>query len=118
MLNNLIMERQFLPSAAELTNGFPCRKFYEKKDTIIDMREKDIEQLKSEITKLNAQKERLEVQFQEYVYKVKESKKGVSREQKEIENSLRKDIESLKIQLKTSHRMNELLARQNKHGNR
>ncbi len=23
------MERQFLPSAAELTNGFPCRKFYE-----------------------------------------------------------------------------------------
>lgn len=82
------------------------------------MREKDIEQLKSEITKLNAQKERLEVQFQEYVYKVKESKKGVSREQKEIENSLRKDIESLKIQLKTSHRMNELLARQNKHGNR
>lgn len=24
------MERQFLPSAAKLTDGFPCRKAYEK----------------------------------------------------------------------------------------
>ena len=30
MLNNLITERQFLPSAAKLTNGFPCRKYYER----------------------------------------------------------------------------------------
>lgn len=31
LLNNLITERQFLPPAAELTNGFPCREFYEKR---------------------------------------------------------------------------------------
>jgi hypothetical protein len=29
LLNNLITEWQFLPSAAELTNGFPCRNIYE-----------------------------------------------------------------------------------------
>jgi hypothetical protein len=30
LLNNLITERQFLPSAAKLTNVFPCRNIYKK----------------------------------------------------------------------------------------
>ncbi len=86
----------------------------EKKDAIIEMKDKDIEELKSSLEILQGQKEKTELQFAEYLQKVKESKKGVSREQKEIEVSLRKDIESLKQRLQVSHRMNQLLIKQNK----
>lgn len=37
MFNNLIMERQFLPSAAKLTNGFPCLKNYEKSPVLLGL---------------------------------------------------------------------------------
>lgn len=86
----------------------------EKKEAIIEMREKEIEQLKSELLTSQTQKEKTEIQFREYIQKIKESKKGVSREQREIEVSLRKDIESLKQRLQVSHRMNQLLIKQNK----
>jgi hypothetical protein len=86
----------------------------EKKDTIIEIRESEITSLKSDIELLKAQKEKTEVQFQQYVHKVKESRKGVSREQHEIEVGLRKEIQALQMRLKTSHRMNELLLKQNK----
>jgi hypothetical protein len=86
----------------------------EKKDAIIEMTEKEIGELKSAIEALKSQKEKTEVQFQEYIYKVKESRKGVSREQQETEKSLRRDIESLKSRLQISHRMNQLLLKQNK----
>ncbi|HTH58225.1 MAG TPA: hypothetical protein VL728_19400 [Cyclobacteriaceae bacterium] len=86
----------------------------EKKETIIEMRENEIQALKAELELLSAQKERTEIQFKEYVHKVKESRKGVSREQKEIEVGLRREIDSLKMRLKTSHRLNELLVKQGK----
>lgn len=86
----------------------------EKKDAIIEMKEKEIDELKSSIEILKGQKEKVEVQFKEYLHKVKESKKGVTKEQKEIEVSLRRDIESLKQRLQVSHRMNQLLTKQNK----
>jgi hypothetical protein len=86
----------------------------EKKEAIIEMREKEIEELKSSMDILKGQKEKTELQFREYIQKVKESKKGVTKEQKEIEVSLRRDIESLKQRLQVSHRMNQLLTKQNK----
>lgn len=86
----------------------------EKKEAIIEMREKEIAKLESEAETIKSQKEKVELQFHEYIHKIKESRKGVSKEQREIEISLRRDVESLKKRLEISHRMNQLLTKQNK----
>lgn len=89
----------------------------EKKDTIIEMREKEIEELKAEQAVHAKRYSKLEKEFKEFTNKIKQSKIDVDKVNKQqvIIDGLRRELTSTQERLKVSHRMNELLTKQNKH---
>lgn len=88
----------------------------EKKDAIIEMKDADILKLEEQILKLNQQVTKSGREFKEYISKVKKSKINLDKEgkQQSVIDELRRDLEETKKRLKVSHRMNELLVKQNK----
>jgi len=92
----------------------------EKKDAIIEMKDKEIEELKEQLTRAIQGREQVDANFKKYIKQVKAAKveEDKQNKQQEIIKQLRTELDATKRRLQVSHKMNELLARQNKHGDR
>ena len=88
----------------------------EKKDAIIELKDKEIADLKEQLTRAIQGREQVDANFKKYIKQIKAAKVEDQKQQKqqEIINQLRNELTSTKKQLEVSHKMNELLARQNK----
>lgn len=88
----------------------------EKKDAIIELKDKEIQELKEQVKRAIQSRDQVEANFKKYMKEIKAAKVESSKidKQQEVINQLRKELESTKVRLKTSHRMNELLAKQNR----
>lgn len=92
----------------------------EKKDAIIEMKDKEIEDLKEQLARAIQGREQVDANFKKYIKQVKVAKveEDKQNKQQEIIKQLRTELDTTKRRLQVSHKMNELLARQNKHGDR
>jgi len=92
----------------------------EKKDAIIEMKDKEITELQIINSKQSFQILKVEREFKEYVKKVKANKSDLEKQNKQqsIIDDLKQRLQSTEQRLRVSHKLNELMARQNKHGNR
>lgn len=92
----------------------------EKKDAIIELKDKEIQELQEKIVRLTQSRDQVDANFKKYMKEVKAAKVDNSKVEKQqaVIDQLRKELESTMVRLKTSHRLNELLVKQNKIGNR
>ncbi len=90
----------------------------EKKEAIIEMKDKEISDLLRKMSVQTLQHNKLEREFKEYVKKVKEVKTNSEKanKQQDLINDLKNRLSSTEERLRISHKMNQLLARQNKTG--
>jgi len=88
----------------------------EKKDALIDMKDAEILELHQRIDRLTAIRIKVENEFKEYAAKVKGAKINLTKNTKQqtVIDELRGQLESTKRRLEVSHRMNQLLTKQNK----
>jgi hypothetical protein len=88
----------------------------EKKDTIIEMRDNEILDLKHQASIQSLRYTKLEREFKEFTAKVKLAKTDNDKinKQQELINLLKHELNSVKERLQVSNRMNQLLARQNR----
>lgn len=90
----------------------------EKKDALIEMKEKEITDLHAALRKKADHILKVEKEFHEYIKKVKQAKIDTDKhkKQQELIDKLKSELKSTEDRLKIQHRINELLARQNKNG--
>lgn len=90
----------------------------EKKDALVEMKEKEIADLKEKLITQKNKITKVESEFHEYIKKVKSAKIDIDKHkaQQDVIDKLKHELQSCESRLKTSHRMNELLAKQNKNG--
>lgn len=88
----------------------------EKKEAIIEMKDQEIAELKHKISTMYLQQSKLDREFKDYINKVKQSKVDTKKAdaQQALINELKNKLSSAESRLKTQHRLNELLVRQNK----
>jgi phage-related minor tail protein len=88
----------------------------EKKDAIIELKDKEIEVLKEQLLKSNQGREQVDANFKNYIKKVKAAKVEEDKQlkQQDIIKQLRTDLDATKRRLQVSHRLNELIVKQNK----
>jgi len=88
----------------------------EKKDAIIEMKDKEIEQIKEQLHRMTQSRDQVDSNFKKYMKSVKADKVDNEKMQKQqtIIHDLRSELEATKRRLTVSHRMNELLAKQAK----
>lgn len=88
----------------------------EKKDTIIEMRENDILELKNQMSIQTLRYSKIEREFKEFTNKVKQSKVDTEKvnKQQDLINELKHKLKSTEDRLQIASRMNQLLARQKK----
>ncbi len=91
----------------------------EKKEAIIEMKDKEIIELGKIIERQTTQISKSENEFKQYIKKVKEAKVDLNKQnqQQEIINDLRQRLQSTEQRLKVRDKMLQLMTRQNKHGN-
>lgn len=92
----------------------------EKKDAIIEIKDREIEELKEQLTRAIQGREQVDANFKKYIKQVKAAKVEEDKQlkQQDIIKQLRTELDATKRRLQVSHKLNELLARQNKHGDR
>lgn len=88
----------------------------EKKDTRLEMADAEIAELTNKITALNLKLTKSENEFKQYVNKTKKERAEIEKikKQQDVIDELKSKLQSCETRLRTSHRMNELLAKQNK----
>jgi len=86
----------------------------EKKDAIIEMHENEIDNQRKITQEVRDHLIKTENEFKKYIRQAKEVKKDKEKhgKQQEIIDDLRKKLETSESRLRTQHRMNELLLRQ------
>lgn len=86
----------------------------EKKDALVEMLEKEIDDLKKSVQTEIERRNKTENQFKIYVKKIKESKVDIQKDKKQqaIIADLRHQLTSAQKRLEVSHRLNTLLTRQ------
>ncbi len=91
----------------------------EKKEAIIEMKDKEIIELGKIIERQTTQISKSENEFKQYIKKVKEAKVDLNKQnqQQEIINDLRQRLQSTEQRLKVRDKMLQLMTRQNKHRN-
>ncbi len=92
----------------------------EKKDAIIEIKDREIEELKEQLTRAIQGREQVDANFKKYIKQVKAAKVEEDKQlkQQDIIKQLRTELDATKRRLQVSHKLNEVLARQNKHGDR
>lgn len=86
----------------------------EKKDAIIEMKDKDIEKLKEELSRSIQGREQVDANFKEYIRKVKASKVDSEKiiNQQERLKFLERENYSLRKSVEAKEKMNKLLIKQ------
>lgn len=88
----------------------------EKKDTRLEMADTEIADLKNQLTAVSLKLAKSENEFKQYVNKTKKERAEIEKikKQQDVIDELKSKLQSCETRLRTSHRMNELLAKQNK----
>lgn len=86
----------------------------EKKDAIIEIKDKEIQELNEKLEYSALKLSKSEREFKDYITKVKAAKVDTSKidRQQDVINALRRELDSTKRSLATAKKMNDLLIRQ------